>query len=87
MVICLPDGDGEGKRTDPMTVSGDGDGDGKRTDPMTVSGDGDGEIFHARRWLWLSNNQWLVSPLPYGGTGACLLGKNERDEIVVISSH
>jgi hypothetical protein len=50
MVICLPDGDG----------------DGKRTGPMTVSGDGDGENFHAREWLWLSNNQWLVSPLPYG---------------------
>jgi hypothetical protein len=32
---------------------------------MTVSGDGDGENFPTRKWLWLSNNQWLVSPLPY----------------------
>ncbi|KAM0879295.1 hypothetical protein ACQ4PT_034320 [Festuca glaucescens] len=50
MVICLPNEDG----------------DGKRTGPMTVSGDGDRENFPARGWLWLSNNQWLVSPLPYG---------------------
>jgi hypothetical protein len=48
-------------------------GNGKRIGPMTVSGDGDGENFHARGWLWLSNNQWLVSPLPYGRTPPPLL--------------